>query len=89
MRAAVMEDPSSLEYVPDWFVTQQQIELWDDDDEYYDDDKIIEWLEGHQKRKAQKAKTKEELKPIAWHPSRWRDWCVPENEKKETERLLE
>ena len=38
-----MEDPSSLEYVPDWFVTQQQIELWDDDDEYYDDDKIIEW----------------------------------------------
>ena len=43
MRAAVMEDPSSLEYVPDWFVTQQQIELWDDDDEYYDDDKIIEW----------------------------------------------
>ena len=43
MRAAVMEDPSSLEYVSDWFVTQQQIELWDDDDEYYDDDKIIEW----------------------------------------------
>ena len=72
---AAIEDPSSLEYVPDWFVTQQQIELWDDD-ESYDDDEIIEWYEGDQKRKAQKAKIKEELMPIAWHPSRWRDWCM-------------
>ena len=23
--------------------------------------------------------------PIAWHPSRWWDWCVPKGEKKETE----
>ena len=23
--------------------------------------------------------------PIAWHSSRWWDWCVPEDEKKETE----
>ena len=22
---------------------------------------------------------------IAWNPSRWWDWCVPEDEKKETE----
>ena len=21
--------------------------------------------------------------PIAWYPSRWWDWCVPEDEKKE------
>ena len=27
---AVWEDPSFLQYVPDWFVTQQQIGLWDD-----------------------------------------------------------
>ena len=27
---AVMEDRYSLECVPDWFVTQQQIKLWDD-----------------------------------------------------------
>ena len=25
---------------------------------------------------------------IAWHPSRWWDWCVPEDGKKETEELL-
>ena len=25
--------------------------------------------------------------PIAWHPSRWWDWCVPKHEKKKTEKL--
>ena len=25
--------------------------------------------------------------PIAWHQSRWWDWCVPQDEKKETEKL--
>ena len=29
-------------------------------------------------------KNKEELLPIAWHPNRVMDWCVPEDEKKET-----
>ena len=39
------------------------------------------------KRKPQKAKIKEELLPIAWHPSRWLDWCIPKDKKKETEKL--
>ena len=26
--------------------------------------------------------------PIAWHPSRWWDWCVPEDEKKEIENFF-
>ena len=84
---AVMGDRSSLEYVPDWFVIQQQIELWVYDDEYYDDDEIIEWSAEHEKRKAQKAKIKEHLMTIARHPSRWRYRCVPEDEKKQTEKL--
>ena len=25
--------------------------------------------------------------PIAWHPSRYWDWCMPEDEKQETEKL--
>ena len=37
------EGPFSLQYVPDWFVKQQQVELWYDDDDYYDDNKLIEW----------------------------------------------
>ena len=39
------------------------------------------------KRKPQKAKIKEELLPIAWHPSRCWDWCIPKDKKKETEKL--
>ena len=23
-----------------------------------------------------------ELMPIAWYPSRWQEWCMPEDEKK-------
>ena len=38
-------------------------------------------------QKAQKAKIKEELLPIAWHPSRYLNWCISEDEKKETEKL--
>ena len=85
---AVEEDPRLLEYVPDWFVTQEQIELWDDDDDYDDDDdKLIGWYNGYKKRKAQKGQIEKELMPIAWHPSRWWDWCVPEDEKGGAEKL--
>ena len=60
------EDPYSLIHFPDWFVTPQQIGLWRDS-KYRVDDKIIKWYKGYQKRKAQKAKIKEELLPIACH----------------------
>ena len=36
---------------------------------------------------AEKASIKKELLPIAWHPLRWWDWCVPEDEKRDTEAL--
>ena len=62
---AVKDDPSSLWFFPDWFVTQQQIDVWYDDDYWYHDYEIIEWYNGYQKRKAQKAKMIEELLPIA------------------------
>ena len=58
---AVKDDPSSLQFVPDWFVTQQQTDVWYDDDYWYHDNEIIYWYHGYQKRKAQKAKIKEEL----------------------------
>ena len=69
------------EYVPDWFVTQQ-IKIWRDDNGYCNDDELIKWYEGYQKRKAQKAKIKEKLSPIAWHPNRVMDWCMSEDEKR-------
>ena len=33
---AVWEDSSSLQYVPDWFITREWVDMWYDD--YYDDD---------------------------------------------------
>ena len=78
---AVQSEPEVLEYVPDWFVTLQK--MWYE--EFDDDDELITWRDAYIKRKAQKAKIKEELMPVAWHPDRWWDWCVPEHEKKELE----
>ena len=72
--AVGMEDPLLLKYVPDWFVTQQQVKLLDD--------RLIKWYQGYQKRKAQKAKIKEELLPTACNPSRWWNWCTSKDEKK-------
>ena len=37
---------------------------------------------GKKKRRAQTAKIKEELLPIAWHPDRVMDWCMSEDEKR-------
>ena len=64
----------------------QQIGPWDNEDDD-DVDEIVKWYDGYQKRKAQKAQIKEELMPLVWHPSRWWNWYVPEDEKKETEKL--
>ena len=85
---AVRKGPWLLKYVPDWFVTQEQVRLWHGYD-YYCNNEFIEWYEGYQKRMAQKASIKKELAPIAWHPSRYWDWCMPRDEKKEIEKLWE
>ena len=52
------------------------------DDDHCNDDRLIKWYEDYKKRKAQKAKIKKELIPFTWHPSRWWDWCMSEEEKK-------
>ena len=70
---ALCKHPWLLKYVPAWFVTQQQLKIWHDEDYYCNDDEIIKWYDGYKKRKAQKSKIKEELMPIACHPSRWWD----------------
>ena len=44
--------------------------------------------DGYEKRKAQKDSIKEELLPIASHLSRCWDWYMPEDEKRETEKLF-
>ena len=54
----VRADSSTLQFMPDWFVTQKQMDVWYDDNYSYHDDQIIEWHEGYQKRMTQKAKNK-------------------------------
>ena len=66
----VKKYPCSLQCVPDWFVRQERIDQWHD---YDHNDYFFEWYDGYQKRKVQKAKLREELMPIAWHPSKWWD----------------
>ena len=78
----VRRDPYSLQFIPGWFVTQEQIKIWDDDDHYYDRDEIIECCNGYHKWKIQKAKIKEKLLSIAWHPNRVMDWCMSDDEKR-------
>ena len=46
---------------------------------------LIRLLASHiklEKRKALKKELGEELMPIVWHPNRWLDWCMLEDEKK-------
>ena len=79
----VQRDSYSLQFVPDWFVTGQQMKIWADDDDYYNDDELIEWHKRYKKRKAQKASLKEKLLPTAWLPDCVKDWCMSEDEKRQ------
>ena len=46
------------------------------------------WLGITEKRKALKMNISEELMLIAWHPKRWWNFCVSEDEKKEIEPIF-
>ena len=76
----VLKDSYSLQFVPDWLVTWQQMKIWADDDDCYHDDEPIEWFKKYRKRKAQKASIKEELLPTTWYLDRVKDWCISEDE---------
>ena len=39
----VRRDSYLLQFVSDWFVTQEQLEIWHDDDDCCSDDELIEW----------------------------------------------
>ena len=66
------------------------------DDTNYDKDdpdtiilaRILAWHSKLKKRKALKKKISEELMPIVWHLKRWRNFCLPEDEKKEIQPFL-
>ena len=85
----VIDDSSSLQYVPDWFVISDWVHMWYVDTEYrdYDDEvNFFKWYDSYKKRKTQKASIKDELLPVAWHPLRHWNWCMPEDEKKKRQK---
>ena len=83
---AVKKDRDSLIHVPDWFVVAQEIWYIDyshvaaPEPQGYDD-MAIKWYQGYKKCKVLKAKIKEELLPIAWHPDCVM-WCMSEDKKR-------
>ena len=46
-----------LKYVPDWFITDQQIKIWHDNNYRCNDDELIEWHKGYQKLLKRRALT--------------------------------
>ena len=69
-------------FVLGWFVTQQQIHVWYDDDYGYNDNEMIKWYDVYKARKPQKAKIKEDHLPISWHLDPVMDCCMLEDEKR-------
>ena len=66
-----------FQFVPDCFISAEMLEKFQDDG----------WLEAYKHRKAQKAKIKEEVLPVAYHPDCVIDWCFDQEEKKALEKL--
>ena len=84
---AVRDDLSFLENVPDWLMTQGQVKIRHGDNGYCNDNELIKWYQGYEKRKTQEAQIEKELMHITCHSSRWSDWCMSEDEKKQTKIL--
>ena len=63
-------------------MTQQQIKIWRGNNYVFNDEGLIKWYEGYQKRKAQKAQIKKVLIPVALHPDHVKDQCMSKDEKK-------
>ena len=47
------------------------------------------WHTKFKKRKELKKELSNELMSVAWHPKRWSDWSVSEDEKKEIDLIFD
>ena len=61
-------DSYSLQFVLDWFVIEQQIKIWDDDDEYWDGDELIEWYNGYKNGGPRKQSLRKNSSPLPGIP---------------------
>ena len=87
LNGVVCREPYTLLYVPDHFITQEMCEevmrvrsaaFFLILDRFKTQEICIKaaGTMGIKKRQAQKAKIKDKLMPIAWHPDLVMDWCM-------------
>ena len=50
--------------------------------------RLLSWHIKFEKREELKKELSKELIPIAWHPNKWCDWCISEDEKKEIDPMF-
>ena len=50
--------------------------------------RILAWQNKFEKRKLLKKDINKELMPVAWHPTRWWDWCMSGDENKEIDPIF-
>ena len=50
--------------------------------------RLIAWGNRLKRRKAFNKYISKGLMPVAWNPTRWWDWCLPEDEKKRIEPIF-
>ena len=49
---------------------------------------LMSWRDRYKQRISCKKYISKELKPAAWHATRWWDWCLAEDEKKRVEAII-
>ena len=50
--------------------------------------RLLAWHTEFEKRRKLKKELNKELMSVAWHPKRWRNWCVSEDEKTERDPMF-
>ena len=76
---AVEKNPRFFEYVPDYFNSDKLCCKVIDKNV---NKKVLNSINEYRKRNAQKHQIRYELLPVAWHPSRFYDWCCDNDEKR-------
>ena len=79
---AVDKEPLMLKYVPDYFITEKML-VNPVCKEFCE-----EFCEEIKKRKNLKKEIYLELLPIAWHPDRFWNWSLDNDEKKRIEKIM-
>ena len=65
------------------------VEVWHDENDYWNNDEVVGWYNSHKQRKIWINKAYKEMLPVAWYPSHYWDWCMPEDEKKRDRKVVE